>query len=77
VSLPPWSGPVPSVPALGYRGCFVRSGESREWLVYRNVVTLQARGKSESRKDNARRFEKLVLASAPKGMIPASFISNK
>jgi hypothetical protein len=73
-SLPPWSGPIPSAPVLGYRGCFVKSGDSREWFAYRDLVTLRAQGSSESRKDHHRRFEELVLASAPKGMIPASFI---
>jgi hypothetical protein len=76
-SLPPWLGPIPSSQVLGYRGCFVKSGESREWFAYRSVVTLRAQGSSESRKDDDRRFEELLLASAPDGSIPAWCISNK
>ena len=76
-SLPRWSGPVPSAPPLGYRGCFVKDPEMREWLAYGGVVTLRTQGSSESRRDKDRRFEELLLASAPKGIIPASFIGNK
>src|SRR5215831_6887926 len=55
-SLPRWSGPIPSAPVLGYRGCFVKSDDSREWFAYRDVVAFRAHGSSESRKDQHRRF---------------------
>ena len=55
-----------SPPALGYRGCFVRDPEGRTWTVYRELVTLS----SETRRDDERRFERRVLASAPAGTLP-------
>jgi hypothetical protein len=76
-SLPPWPGPVPGGPVLGYRGCFVKSSDSREWFTYGGVATLRAHGSSESRRDKDQRFEKLLLTSAPKGIIPPSFIDDK
>ena len=76
-SLPPWAGSVPATPALGYRGCFARNNNSREWLVYRSMVTLSVAGRVESRRDAQQQFEKLLLASAPGGMIPLSFIAAK
>jgi hypothetical protein len=75
--LPPSSGPARSVPTLGYGGCFVESSDSRKWFARRGVVTLQESGGSESRRDKDRRFEALLLASAPKGIIPASLIRDK
>ena len=58
-------------PTLGYRGCFVRDNDSnREWFVYGVIVTLKMNDSSESRLDRQYRFEKLLLSSAPIGLLP-------
>jgi hypothetical protein len=60
-----------SPPTLGYRGCFVRNNNAnREWFVYGVVVTLKMNDSSESRLDIQYRFEKLLLSSAPIGLLP-------
>ncbi len=74
INLQPWSGKAPSAPPLGYRGCFLRSGEGREWFVFGGMVTRKGVGGSESRLDKEHFFEKLLLNSAPPGLLPASFL---
>jgi hypothetical protein len=71
------SGEPPAAPALGFRGCFLRDVATREWLAYGGVVVLKAAGKTESREDKDRRFEKLLLATAPKGTIPRAVLEQK
>jgi hypothetical protein len=44
----------------------------REWFAYGGVVRLKAGDRLESRQDKNRAFERLVLASAPKGVLPAN-----
>jgi hypothetical protein len=44
----------------------------REWFAYGGVVTLKAGDPPESRQDKNRAFERLVLASAPRGVLPAN-----
>ena len=61
-------------PALGYRGCFVRDPAGRTWTAFHELVTLSSEAGSESRRDDAVRFERTVLASAPAGTSPESFI---
>jgi hypothetical protein len=70
----PYRGPLPSPPALGYRGVFLRESAQREWFAYRGVVTLKTPKPSESRRDANREFERLLLASAPQHMIPSQII---
>ncbi|KAB2834765.1 MAG: hypothetical protein F9K48_05675 [Candidatus Brocadia sp.] len=71
--LEPLAGECPFAPPLGYRGCFLRCANDHEWLAYDGVVTLKTGGGCESRKDKDRKFEKLLLSSAPKGIFPISF----
>jgi hypothetical protein len=75
-SLQSWVGRVPSPPPLGYRGCFVRGLGDREWQAYGGAVTLVEGGRQESRRDGDRKFEKSVLASAPGGTLPPSFLEK-
>jgi hypothetical protein len=72
--LPGWSGSAPSAPALGYRGCFVKGPGSGEWFAYEGMVTRTGQDQSESRRDPDRAFEKIILASAPKGLVPQAAI---
>jgi hypothetical protein len=69
-SLEPVPGPRSSAPPLGYRGCFLKWKPDQEWHAYRGVVTLKSAAGLEYRRDRDREFEKLLLASAPTGVIP-------
>jgi hypothetical protein len=66
---------APTPPPLGYRGCFVRDPGGRTWTAFHELVTLSSEGSSETRRDDDRRFERTVLASAPAGTLPASFVA--
>jgi len=70
-SLPTYSGPVQSAPALGYRGCYLRDPKGCEWFSYQAVVTMEMNGKIVQRRDHDRRFERMLLTSAPPDAIPA------
>jgi hypothetical protein len=68
-ALAPLSGRLPQPPSLGYRGCFVEdsSGGGRRWEAYAGAVRCGA----ELRSDPPRQFERLVINSAPPGILPA------
>jgi hypothetical protein len=61
---------APAAPVLGYRGCVLRAPDGREWRVAGGTVTAPAGEDAEMRADPGRRFERLVLASAPPGTLP-------
>jgi hypothetical protein len=75
--LEPFTGECPSAPPLGYRGCFLRSATDQEWTAYGGVVTLKTDEGYESRRDKDRRFEKLLLSSAPEGALPATLLEDE
>jgi hypothetical protein len=59
---------LPMAPALGYRGCFAASPDGeRRFDAYRHGVTLQTRagGPHETRRDDARAFERFLIGSLP------------
>jgi hypothetical protein len=65
--------PSPSPPILGYRGCFVREYDTNTnhgWFVYKSAVTLEMNDSSELRFDRHCKFERLLLFSAPQGVLP-------
>jgi hypothetical protein len=64
--LSPSAGALPVAPALGYRGCSVDCGPRGIWISFAGVVS---HGK-EHRADPGHQFERAVLNSAPKGVIP-------
>ncbi len=66
-----------STPPLGYRGCLVICDSAVEWLAYKNWIMRKSRNMTESRYDKDRKFEKLVISSAPKGLVPLSLIENE
>ena len=70
-SLQPFEGLPPAAPPLGYRGCFACEPAGRRWDSYWGAMTLSGPGASELRHDRARAFERLVLESAPPGVLPA------
>jgi hypothetical protein len=74
-SLVPSDDTAPTVPALGYRGCFVSDPASRTWTAFHELVTLSSETGSATRRDDDRRFERTVLASAPGGTLPATLVA--
>lgn len=72
--LGPWIGELPSALPLGYRGCFLRCKPDIEWVAYGGVVTLKTAEGYESRIDKDKSFERLLLSSAPKGLLPVEKI---
>jgi hypothetical protein len=64
-------------PPLGYRGCFLKCKPDLEWIAYGGIVALKTSDTHESRRDNDRRFEKLLLTSAPEGILPAFLLNDK
>jgi hypothetical protein len=73
-SLEPYKGPLPRAPALGYRGVFLRDSADRDWFAYGGGVTLKTAQGSESRRDPDRKFEAVLLSSAPPKAIPPQLI---
>lgn len=69
-SLEPWLGKPAVPPVLGYRGCLLRAPKGRQWFAYNGLVVLKANRHTEARRDREKRFEKTLLSSAPKGLIP-------
>jgi len=69
-----WTGKNPSAPPLGYRGCFLRCKSNIEWFASEGVVMLKTPEGSESRIDKGKNFERLLLSSAPKGLLPLETI---
>jgi len=63
-------------PVLGYRGCFLRSDDGREWVAVRGTVWLTAGDSTEARTDEGRMFERLLARSAPAGVLPSGLIDS-
>lgn len=65
----------PTPPArLGYRGCLLFSSAGEEWNAFEGAVIRKTEGSSEVRYDQERIFEKMLINSAPPGMIPVGII---
>jgi hypothetical protein len=73
--LPATGKPAPNPSRLGYRGAFLRASLHREWIAFRGLVSLKTPVGIEVRADVERQFEKDLLASAPKGLLPADLSS--
>jgi hypothetical protein len=62
--------------ALGYRGVWLRSSDQHRWVAYDGVVVDEGVTGTEhmarTRRDDARVFERAVLATAPPGLLPSS-----
>lgn len=70
-ALAPLAASPPQPPPLGYRGCVAHDGGGgRRWEAYAGAV----RCADELRSDPPRAFERLVLASAPPGVLPANIL---
>src|SRR5215510_5284593 len=70
-TLPATGKPAPNPSRLGYHGAFLRASLDREWIAFGGLVSLKTPVGIEVRADAERQFEKDLLASAPKGVLPA------
>ena len=61
---------------LGYRGCFLRDAAQQEWQAFGGVVSLRTKSRVEVRADRVRKFERALIASAPKGVLPEGLLSG-
>ena len=69
--LAPYAARAPAAPALGYCSVIVRCASGEEWLVFGGVATYRdAPGSTDHRRDDARRLEKMLLATALSGAVP-------
>jgi hypothetical protein len=59
-----------SPPPLGYRGCLLQAPDGRTWESSGGQVTLTEGHMTQTRGDPDRRFERLLLASAPANTLP-------
>ena len=66
----------PEAGHLGYRGCFLRDAAKREWQAFGGVVSLRSKSLVEVRSDPVRKFEKSLIASAPKGVLPEELLTG-
>ncbi len=65
--LRPHSGALPIAPANAYGGCFLRYGDDLELFAYGGIVTMMTRARAESRSDEARAIERLLVSTHPQG----------
>ena len=68
-SLSPATGTA-APPPLGYRGCWLRDPQGREWHAFGGTVTRKGAGQEESRGDGERGFEKQLLDTGPADALP-------
>jgi hypothetical protein len=76
-TLESYEEPAISAPPLGYRGAFLRDDSNHQWLAYRGVVTLTEPNRSEARRDPGRKFERVIVDSAPQGLIPPALLAQE
>ncbi len=62
---------------LGYRGSFLTDNDKREWIAFNGLASLRTGASMQIRKDVAREFEKILLSSAPKGLLPEGLIEGR
>lgn len=67
----------PDTARLGYRGAVLRSPSGSEWTAFGGSVSLRSNNVISKRDDQAGRFEKTLLSSAPKGALPDGKIALK
>jgi hypothetical protein len=69
-SLPASTAATVAPPPLGYRGCLLRLPDGTEYFSFAGVVTRRSEGAAETRRDPNREFERVLLATAPAGILP-------
>lgn len=66
---------APTAPPLGYRGSVLRGG-GREWRAYRGAVMMREGESVSTRRDPGRRFERLIISTAPDDSVPQAFLDE-
>ena len=66
-NLEPARRAAPAPPALGYRGCTLTCPAQGRWFAYGGVVSFE----NDHRRDPERSFERMLLCSASKELLPA------
>lgn len=69
--LEPTDEDQPAVSRLGYRGCSLTCGPDREFTSCRGTVSRRIGKAVQRKRDRAKRFERLLLATAPEGLLPS------
>jgi len=68
------TSPAPrKAPALGYRGCELRSPDGRLWRAEGGVVSAAGADGEQARRDDGRVWERRLLETAPDGALPADW----
>lgn len=66
---------LPAVPPLGYRGVVMRCRSGDAWHASHGVVAhTPSSGAAEYRADPERTFERLLLSTAPAGVLPPQLV---
>ena len=68
---------MPPTPQLGYRGCSMKCAPDREYIAYGRIVIKKSGNITENRIDATKHFERLLLATSPKGLLPDGLIDIK
>jgi hypothetical protein len=64
---------IPNI--LGYKGCYISTRDKKKWITFRGKVTYYENNEAiESRIDTGRVFEKKIIATAPKDVIPKAML---
>lgn len=72
--LAPSDAPAPPRPVLGYRGISMMCETNEEYIAVSGYVRRKAGSAVEWKKDDERFFERLLLSTAPEGLIPEGII---
>lgn len=60
---------------IGYGGTYLKSSDNSEWHIFNNKVTRKNNNTLETRIDKNRFFEKTILKTAPRGVLPDALCS--
>jgi hypothetical protein len=74
-ALPSAQGNIVIPNILGYKGCYLSTNGKKKWITFRGKVTYYENNEAmESRIDNGRIFEKKIIDTAPKDVIPKAML---
>lgn len=68
--VPASNAAIPEPPGLGYRGAWVRAPDGREWRFFGGMVETSPASGTTRFRDPERQCERLVLRTAPAGVLP-------
>ncbi len=74
-ALPSAQGNIVIPNILGYKGCYISTNNKKKWITFRGKVTYYENNEAiDSRIDNGRIFEKKIIDTAPKDVIPKAML---